>query len=468
MANGKDKKKPNTPEEEDSGLGSAIAAGALQLLPIIAGGFAGQQLGLGASTGALAGGAAGARGAGTFLTLEQQKAEAEAKRAAKKAEEDAERLAKSERQREKQEFQAEQGRLARESREEIAQQGRETREALARQKAQNIIIRQGQRKPNVQIRQDSTGRLVKFIDGQFAGPAVPADLEAQQVQQTEGQDGQIFLTGGLPEDQDGAPENVFAAQPDPFLQRQLAQAQKAATDAQAKADQVRRTNPQAARAEERRVSNALTRVRQLQGKIDTDVINKQNAVNKAVGEARNALEVVREVEQLFPEVETGILAGPAQRLGEAVGIADPAFTRLKTKVGKQLVEFVKQTSGLAVTDQERKALSDLLPTVQDDDDQFKVKLQEFKGGVEKLLLQKFTESGVAIPDDFIATPETLGALRTSGGTSARPTGVQATGQDIPTVINTAQFDAVPVGEMFFDQNGVLMKKTADDDADPVR
>lgn len=87
------------------------------------------------------------------------------------------------------------------------------------------------------------------------------------------------------------------------------------------------------------------------------------------------------IAELVGKVNVGPVAGRIQALGEVLGYSPSAFTKLRTATGIQLVNFIKKTSGAAVSEPEARRLQGLINSVNDDPKVFQAKLEEFQLGL---------------------------------------------------------------------------------------
>lgn len=89
----------------------------------------------------------------------------------------------------------------------------------------------------------------------------------------------------------------------------------------------------------------------------------------------NALEGIRSIKQQKPQFDTGPIAGRTNAVAGFLGMSDPKKTAFRAQVGEQLAQYIKSISGAAVSENERQALLQNLPTMNDSDSAFDAKLK---------------------------------------------------------------------------------------------
>lgn len=109
------------------------------------------------------------------------------------------------------------------------------------------------------------------------------------------------------------------------------------------------------------------------------------------------------IEKLADRVNTGILAGPTQSAGELAGLSSADFTQLKTETSNLINDYTKALSGAQVSEAEAVRIARVIPSVNDDDDVFKTKLNTFRDIVKanKGELSKAIEQGQPLKQSTI-------------------------------------------------------------------
>ena len=98
----------------------------------------------------------------------------------------------------------------------------------------------------------------------------------------------------------------------------------------------------------------------------------------------NALELLADADKFKKNVDTGFVTNMSDKMRSYVGKGDIAVSDLKMAIGETLAQKVKSLSGTAVSDQERKFISEIsLPTINDDDEEFKAKLKRAVDTINK-------------------------------------------------------------------------------------
>lgn len=156
----------------------------------------------------------------------------------------------------------------------------------------------------------------------------------------------------------------------------------------------------------RKLDQADKRAGNLEKHRDWTRIQKDELSDKQV-EAIDQLDQVTggldEMEELKPAFDTGPIAGRVMAWRQSFGNDDAKTTAFKAKIGRQLANYVRSMSGLAVTDQERQFLSTLVPSERDQDESFFTKLNDMRDEsmrIRSRKLENFRRQGKN-PDQFI-------------------------------------------------------------------
>lgn len=106
----------------------------------------------------------------------------------------------------------------------------------------------------------------------------------------------------------------------------------------------------------------------------TDGTQVERLTVQNIFEIDDAIGAIDNIAQQKRGIDTGILANGGNWIAQKFGIDDPAVTKFKAQVGEQLAQYIKSISGAAVSDSERAALMQNVPTASDNDTAFSAKL----------------------------------------------------------------------------------------------
>jgi hypothetical protein len=98
----------------------------------------------------------------------------------------------------------------------------------------------------------------------------------------------------------------------------------------------------------------------------------------------NPIKMIDDILAEKPKFDTGPLAGRWNKISNWVGLDDAEKSGFRSNVGDYLAQYIKGISGAAVSDKERKALLENLPSMNDNDKSFIVKARKIKRRLEQL------------------------------------------------------------------------------------
>lgn len=88
------------------------------------------------------------------------------------------------------------------------------------------------------------------------------------------------------------------------------------------------------------------------------------------------------------DIDTGPIANAIDWLRSKAGVGDPKRVEFKAMVGTQIAEYIKSISGATVSESERAALLENVPTASDNDESFMAKLATVKRMIDNKLATK--------------------------------------------------------------------------------
>lgn len=103
--------------------------------------------------------------------------------------------------------------------------------------------------------------------------------------------------------------------------------------------------------------------------------------------ARNLMEQLGRM-KTEGDIDTGPIANAIDWLRSKAGIGDPKRVEFKAMVGTQIAEYIKSISGATVSESERAALLENVPTASDNDESFMAKLATVKRMIDNKLATK--------------------------------------------------------------------------------
>lgn len=103
--------------------------------------------------------------------------------------------------------------------------------------------------------------------------------------------------------------------------------------------------------------------------------------------ARNLMEQLGRM-KTEGDIDTGPIANAIDWLRSKAGIGDPKRVEFKALVGTQIAEYIKSISGATVSESERAALLENVPTASDNDESFMAKLATVKRMIDNKLATK--------------------------------------------------------------------------------
>lgn len=117
-----------------------------------------------------------------------------------------------------------------------------------------------------------------------------------------------------------------------------------------------------------------------------------------------ALGFLDSIEKDKENIDTGKISSAVSSAREFFGQGDPEVVNFKAKVGQNLVDYIKSISGAAVTNEERSALTKLVPNISQNDQEFMASLQALK---EKLLNYRQIEANALRSSGKIVSEDAL-------------------------------------------------------------
>lgn len=114
---------------------------------------------------------------------------------------------------------------------------------------------------------------------------------------------------------------------------------------------------------------------------------KAKLVPKQLEDIASYDKVINAVDNIMadkPNFDTGRLSYGMNKVASWVGLDDAKKSAFKSSLVDQLAGYIKSISGVAVSDNERKFLSQAIPSVNDNDEQFMEKARAFKTRVQNL------------------------------------------------------------------------------------
>lgn len=109
---------------------------------------------------------------------------------------------------------------------------------------------------------------------------------------------------------------------------------------------------------------------------------------EAVDSLDQTMGVIDEIDELKPAFGTGPLTSRVADFRRATGFDDAKMTAFKQKLGRNLANYIRSMSGLAVTDQERAYLTTLVPNDKLDDAAFLESIKTFRNELERTKSRK--------------------------------------------------------------------------------
>ena len=115
---------------------------------------------------------------------------------------------------------------------------------------------------------------------------------------------------------------------------------------------------------------------------------------KAIADASALFDSLNVIEQLKPGVNTGPIAAKYQEGKKYITKKDPKYVKLEGISGKALVEYMKSISGAAIAESEVQRLKNIVPNVDMDDEEFMIKLRQFRNELKRSI-KSFIEANEA-------------------------------------------------------------------------
>ena len=115
---------------------------------------------------------------------------------------------------------------------------------------------------------------------------------------------------------------------------------------------------------------------------------------KAIADASALFDSLNVIEQLKPGVNTGPIAAKYQEGKKYITKKDPKYVKLEGISGKALVEYMKSISGAAIAESEVQRLKNIVPNVDMDDEEFMIKLRQFRNELKRSI-KSFIETNEA-------------------------------------------------------------------------
>lgn len=201
------------------------------------------------------------------------------------------------------------------------------------------------------------------------------------------------------------------------------------------------------REEEARLRREEMALRRDEAKSQKDLVREDKLEKEArlsdkqiaqVTEFDDALSSIDSIKRQKDEFDTGPVSSAQSKVAGFFGIDDSKKSAFKAQVQDDLARYIKSISGGAVSDQERAFLIENLPTMSDNDETFKAKLDV----VEKRLRKN--------RENFLGNAEKAGKrvdkFKEAPGSSSYPKQVRK-GNQVATV-NSAEEEAEAKGEGF--------------------
>lgn len=142
---------------------------------------------------------------------------------------------------------------------------------------------------------------------------------------------------------------------------------------------------------------------------------------ESLSDASQLIKTLKEAQGISPKVNTGMVAGRLQSLGQKFGATDENFNQLKQKLSTVENIMLKLRSGAAVTESEYSRFMNEMPTVNDDEKVRDTKMNNAIKYAEELLSGKtatYEEGGYKVPTGL--TTRSQPNQQPKGKPAARP------------------------------------------------